>query len=106
MNKKILKLFIIIITIIFISSYLIADSGYYEYTIKQKTKIINEKIKEFEEDVKNEVNIDIKDYLNEDKKDYTNKFSNIVYTISTKSNNITKKIIKKIFKKLSVLIEE
>ena len=28
------------------ASYLIADSGYYEYTIKQKTTITNDKIKD------------------------------------------------------------
>lgn len=106
MNKKIIKLIIIIITLIFISSYLIADSGYYEYTIKQKTTITNEKIKEFEEDIKKEVNIDIKDYLNEDKIDYTNKFTSLVYNVSNNSNKIVKKAIKYVFKKLGTLVED
>jgi len=88
------------------SSYLIADSGYYEYTIKQKTTITNDKIKEFEEDIKNEVNLDLKDYLNENKIENINKFSNLLYNISQNTNKITRNIIKKIFKKISVLIEE
>ena len=106
MSKNFIKIILIFITIIFISSYLIADSGYYEYNIKQKTTITNEKIKEFEEDIKNEKDIDLIDYLNKDKKDYTNKFSNIVYTISTKSNTITKKIVKNLFKKISTFVDE
>ena len=53
MYKSIIKLLLIIICIIFISSHLIANSGYYEHNIKQKTIITNEKIKEFEEDIKN-----------------------------------------------------
>lgn len=106
MYKNLIKISLIAIIIIFLSSYLIADSGYYEYTIKQKTTITNEKIKEFEEDIKNEKDIDLIDYLNKDNKDYTNKFSNIVYNISTKSNILTKKIIRKIFKKISTFVDE
>ena len=104
--KKSFKIIIIIISIIFISSYLIADSGYYEYTIQKQTAITNDKIKEFEEDIKNQVDIDSKDYLNKDKINYTNIFSNLFYDISTNSNKITRNIIKKIFKKISGLIEE
>ena len=106
MNKNILKLLIITITLIFIISYVIADSGYYEYTVKQQTTITNEKIKEFENDIKNNINIDLKNYLNGEKKDYTNKFSNILYNISKNSNKITRELIQKIFKKLSLLVEE
>ena len=106
MFKSLIKIFLAALIIIFITSYLISNSGYYEYTLKQQTTITNEKIKEFEKDIKNNKDITIIDYLNKDEKDYTNKFSNIIYNISTKSNNITKKIIKNIFKKLSSFIDE
>ena len=106
MNKKIMKLLIIILIIIFVSSYLIADSGYYEYNLKQQSVITHEKIKEFENDIKNEKDINLIDYLNKDKLDYTNKFSNIIYNISNKSNTLTRKLLKKVFKKISLLIDE
>ena len=105
MDKKITKFIIIIITIIFISSYLISESGYYEYTMQQRTIITNEKIKEFEQDLKDNKDIDLKDYLDE-QKDYSNAFTKIVYNISDNSNKIARKTIKYLFKKLSSLIED
>lgn len=106
MNKKINKLVISITIIIFISSYLISSSGYYEYTMQQRTIITNEKIKEFETDVKNNQDIDLKEYLKQEEIDYSNKFTTLVYNISENSNELTRKIIKKIFKKLSTLVED
>ena len=84
----------------------ISESGYYEYTIKQKTVITNEKIKEFETDVKNNENIDLKEYLSKDEIDYSNKFTNLVYNISDNSNKLARKAIKYIFKKLGSLVED
>ena len=52
MNKKLTKFIIVMIVIIFIASYIISESGYYEYTMQQRTIITNEKIKEFEQDIK------------------------------------------------------
>lgn len=106
MNKSIIKLIILLIIIIYISSYLIASSGYYEYTMQQRTIITNERIKEFEEDIKNNENIDIKDYLKKEEFDYSNKITNLVYNISENSNKITRKTIKYLFKKLGSLVED
>lgn len=106
MDKKIIKLFILVILIVFVMAYMISSSGYYEYTMQQRTVITNEKIKEFEEDVKNRENIDLKDYLEEEEVDYSNRFSNLMYNISDSSNKITRKMIKYIFKKLSYLVED
>ena len=104
--NNLIKLITVIILLIFISSYLVASTGYYEYTMQQKTIITNEKIKEFEEDIKNNQNIDLKDYLKEEEIDYSNKFTNLVYSISDTSNKLTRKAIKYIFKKLSTLVED
>lgn len=104
--NNLIKLITVIIFLIFISSYLVASTGYYEYTMQQKTIITNEKIKEFEEDIKNNQNIDLKDYLKEEEIDYSNKFTNLVYSISDNSNKLTRKAIKYVFKKLSTLVED
>lgn len=106
MNKSLIKLIIIILFIVFISSYLISSTGYYEYTMQQRTIITNEKIKEFENDIKNNENIDLKDYLEEEQIDYSNKITTLVYNISDNSNKLAKKAIKILFKKLGSLVED
>lgn len=106
MDKKITKLIIIVTLVIFISSYIISESGYYEYTMQQRTVITNEKIKEFEEDIKNNENIDLKEYLDKEQNDYSNKFTTLVYNISDNSNKLARKAIKYLFKKLSYLVED
>ena len=105
-KNNFLKVIIIIIIVIFVSAYYISNSGYYEYHMQQKTVLTNDKIKEFEEDVKNGKNIDEKIYLEDTDKDYSNNISNIIYKISTDGTKVTRKIIKKLFKKLSYLVED
>ena len=63
MKNKPLKYIIIIIFLIYISSYYIANNGYYEYSMQQRTILTNQKIKEFEKDIKDNNDIDIKNYL-------------------------------------------
>ena len=95
-----------IVIIVYISSYYVSNSGYYEYHLQEKTILTNKKIKEFEDDVKNNENIDIKDYLGSKEEDYTNKYRNLVYGFSDGANKIARTILKKIFKKLSYLVED
>lgn len=106
MNKSIIKLLSILIIIAFISSYIIASSGYYEYTMQERTIITNEKIKEFEQDIKDNKEIDLKEYMSQEEIDYSNKFTTLVYNISDNSNKLAKKLIKALFKKLSYLVED
>lgn len=106
MNKSLIKLFLLVTIIIFIASYLVSYSGYYEYTMQQKTIITNEKIKEFEQDIKDNQDIDLKEYLSKDEIDYSNKFTTLVYNISENSNELARKLIKTVFKKLATLIED
>ena len=74
--------------------------------MQQRTILTNEKIIEFEKDVKNGTNIDLKTYLENDNIDYSNKLSNLLYELSNKGTKITRKIIKALFKKLSYLVED
>ena len=106
MDKKITKLIIIVILVIFVSSYIISESGYYEYTMQQRTVITNEKIKEFEEDIRNNESVDLKEYLDKEENDYSNKITTLVYNISDNSNKLARKAIKYLFKKLGSLVED
>ena len=105
-KKKSLNLIFIVIILIYVCSYYVANSGYYEYHLQERTYLTNEKIKEFERDVKNNENIDVKDYLVDEENDYTNKLTNLVYGMSYEGNKVARKVIKKFFKKLSYLIED
>ena len=105
-NKTLLRMILLLIVIAFVSTYLVASSGYYEYQMQQKTILTSEQIKEFEEDIKNNNFIDVKDYYKKDDIDYTNKLTNLVYSISEGSSNLTRKVVKKIFKKLGSMIDE
>ena len=105
-KNKSLKGLIIIIILIYICAYYVANSGYYEYHLQERTYLTNEKIKEFERDIEKNENIDVKDYLAYEEKDYTNKLTNLVYGISDNGNKMARKVIKAIFKKLSYLVED
>lgn len=106
MHKGVLKIIFIIILIVFISSYIISSSGYYEYTMQQRTIITNEKIKEFEQDIKDNKEMDLTEYLEKNEISYSNKITNFVYNISDGSNKLARKVMKALFRKLGSLVEE
>lgn len=106
MKNKLFRVIVIIFICIFVCTYVVANTGYYEYNLGKKTIITNEKIKEFEEAVKNNKNIDELEYFKEEEVNYSNKFTNFVYNISDRSNKIARKIAKSLFKKMGSLIEE
>ena len=105
-KNKSFNIILIIIILIYICSYYVANSGYYEYHLQERTLLTNEKIKEFEEDVKNNEDIDIKNYLSYEEIDYTNKLTNFVYDINNKGNKFARSCLKALFKKLSYLVED
>ncbi len=85
--KKIFNTIVFCLFALFVSLYFASVNGYYEYQNEEKTKITEEKMKEFEEDLKNGKNIDIKDYLTEDNKNYDNKVTEFGLTLSDIVNN-------------------
>lgn len=106
MKNSYLKFIIMIILLVFICSYYVSNSGYYEYHMQERTILTNEKIKKFERDVEKNKDIDIKDYLEYEEVDYSNKFTDLIYNISYKAGEISRKGMKALFKKLSYLIED
>ena len=105
-NKYLLKLILILIFIVYICSYYISNSTYYEYELHRKTIITNEKIKEFENDIKNNKDISLKDYYEEEDNDYHNKITDFIYNISDKGVKVLRKGMKYIFKKISSSMDE
>ena len=76
-TKKIFNTSIFILFTIFACLYFASNNGYYEYQNKEKTQLTKEKIKQFEEDIKNGKRVDIKDYLSKDDKNYDNKITKL-----------------------------
>lgn len=71
------------------------STGYYEKQINNKTVLTEEKIKEFEEDVKNHEYVDIKDYVSDTYVDTSSVGSDLGYKVSETINDfITNKAIK------------
>ena len=64
-----------ILFLIYISIYILSISGYYENKMHLKTTYTQEKIREFEQDVKEGKEIDINNYIEDDNKDYSNIFT-------------------------------
>lgn len=107
MNKKFLiKAIFGIFFVAFVISYVIGESGYYEYELANKKYLTEEEMKKFEEDVRNGENIDLKDYTVETRKDYTNKFTDVVTNTSLTINEYLKKTIESVFGLLNKMIEE
>ena len=64
------------------------------------------KIKEFEQDIKDNKEMDLIEYLASEEINYSNKITTLVYNISDNSNKLARKVIKTLFKKLGSLVEE
>jgi len=80
MEKKKKNYFLIILSLLFIvfAAYMVAyNSGYYEANVSRKSKITEEKLQEFERDVKEGKEIDIKDYVENDFVDYSSSLSKL-----------------------------
>lgn len=80
--KKVFNSIIFALFTLFVSLYIASNNGYYEYQNKEKTTLTTQKIKQFEEDIKNGKRVDIKDYLTTDTKKYDNKITKLGNTLS------------------------
>lgn len=72
----------------FMALYISISSGYYEFQEHKQVALTNEKIKEFEEDIKNGKNINIKDYIDEKEVSFENTLSDTGVFLSEKVENI------------------
>ncbi len=94
---------ILVLFLIFISLYLMDNLGYYNIASKDKI-LTEEKLKEFEKDVKEGNAIDLKKYTKNDT-NYKNFYSNIGYKASKSIDTVLNKGLKNIGKILKKLFE-
>jgi len=104
-KNKILKTFIFLCFISYLTFYTAGKAGYFEYNERRKMTFTKEQIEQFEEDVKNGKNIDIKEYLKNTDKNYQNGISKTTLKVSEIIEKYTKKGVNIIFTKLGNAIE-
>ena len=97
MNNKSFKITLLILFLMFLGLYISANAGLIDYQAKYKNMMTEKEIKQFEEDLKNNVNIDIKDYIKKNNKNYSNNISKTTYKISKNIGNIVKNMLNIIF---------
>lgn len=105
-KKKWINLLLICLICIFICTYIVSQSGYYEYSVQSQKNLTEEEIKQFEKDVSEGKDVDITDYLKDKEVDYTNTLTRSTVKISTKVNDYLKTGIESIFKILNKLVED
>ncbi|MGE5456407.1 MAG: hypothetical protein ACM3O4_04825 [Ignavibacteriales bacterium] len=101
---KIIKYVFFILFICFIIVYCTSMAGYYDYQQRQRVVLTEEKIKEFEEDIKNGRSIDIDKYVEEQ-----NKFDHVSKRLGSKLSEViskyTRKGIENTFRMLNNFVE-
>lgn len=97
---------IVIIVLVFLGMMLANGFGYYESTLNKKTVFTNEKIKEFEEDIKEGKEVDLSSYIEINSPDYDNSVSEFSLSVSRIIEKTFSKGMNFIFRKISSVMEE
>ncbi len=103
--KKIFNTIVFCLFTLYLSFYVASASGYYEYEKREENKLTEEKMKQFEEDLKKGKRVDIKDYLTSDTKKYDNKITDIGNTLSDIVNDGITGGLEKTFRLIERMIE-
>lgn len=104
--NKIAKFILFLICFSFIVSYIIYETGYYEYKLQNRTVFTKEQMEQFEKDVNAGKDVTLNDYLIETEVDYTNKLTDATVKVSTKVNDYLKKGVELIFRQVNKMVQE
>lgn len=103
--KKVVKGFFVLIIVAFFALYFSYKNGYYERKNAEKRFLTDMKIKEYEEDLANGVDVSKKDYV-VILPSYDNTYTRTSLKVSNKIEKIIDGTIKYFFKKISKMVEE
>ena len=106
MKKKLPKLILSLVCFSFIVTYIIYETGYYEYKLQNRTVLTKEQMEQFEKDVNNGKDVTLNDYLVETEIDYTTKLTDATVKVSNKVNTYLKKGVELVFKQVNKLVQE
>ncbi len=99
------KIFILIFIVFFLFLYFSYQNGYYIDKNKEKKILTEEKIKEYEEDLKNGVDVENKDYVVVSST-YDNSYTRFALSFSKKIESSIDKVIKYFFRKIGNSINQ
>lgn len=102
--KKIFNFILTCLFILFLSLYIASENGYYEYKNKERAEFTEEKMKQFEEDIKSGKRVDINDYLTKETQRYDNKVTDFGNKLSDIIDNSMMNAIEKSFSAVDKLI--
>ena len=102
--KKILKLICIALIFVFLCSYFIEMSGYYEYNLQSKKNLTQTQMEQFEADINEGKDVDLNQYLKETTIDYSNKITRTTTEASIKLNDYLKNFLTNGLKMLGQLV--
>ena len=103
--NKVFKIILIIFILVFIGLYFSYKNGYYISKNKENMLLTEEKIKEYENDLKNGFDVTKKSYL-DIKDNYDNNFTKFTLKLSKKIEVSIDAVIKFIFNKIGNTINE
>ncbi len=103
---KFLKFIFLIFTITFFALYISQSTGYYEYDQHKKVVLTEEKIKQFEKDIKEGKNLTLENYLENRSENYQNNVSQTGYNLSSTIGKYVRLGIKETFNLLNKIIDD
>ena len=104
-NKKIFHFFMFFLLFVFICSYFVEYSGYYEYSLANQRNLTEKQIQQFENDVKLGKNIDLNEYLKNQTTDYSNQLTKTTSEFNLKLNEYLKQMLQNTFKIFEKLVQ-
>jgi len=105
-GSNVARIIILILFILFIGLYLVGNSSYYDYEAVKKSRLTEEQIRVFEQDLKDGKSIDLEDYLTKNEKKYNNPISDATLEISKTISKSFDKCLNYLFEKINNAMEE
>lgn len=102
---KAIKYIGICLFIIYIGVFFVSSSSYYDYEAARKTRLTDEQIDYFENEISNGSEVDLTGYISYNDKTYDNLVSNTSLKISNDISHVFNKILSYFFNKMNKIVE-
>lgn len=104
-GKKVFRLTMVTLIILFATLYFTQAAGYFEYTTKKNNTLTEEAVERFEEDIKEGKKIKASDYIKKEN-DYSNNLSKLGSGVSKTIEKSFNSIMNFIFKEINSAVSK